>query len=280
MRLFSLDGSGVRRQSLLLAPRSLNLGPFTNIVADYSIHRDRLAEAQKLRGRIFLEIGAVDPSQLSEDGRHIEAPDDQSWHLLTLDADERVVSCARYLPHGREVRFDDLAVSRGSLAKSQNWGEALRTAVEADLREARRRGCSYIEVGGWAIAEALRCTTEALRTIATAYAFAQLCGGGLGITTANTRSCSAAILKRVGGQPLRHGGAELPVYYDEHYHKELEILRFDAFRPNPRYQKWIEACRSHLRNVPVICREAPVQAIAFSRRPPAINLRPLPEMAV
>lgn len=254
MRLFSTDGCGLDRTNLILAPHSVDAGLFTTTVTDCSTHAHRLAEAQKLRGEVAVEVGAVDRSQLTEDGRHIQSADEHSWHLLTLDTDGRVAACARYTPHANDAQFEDLAVSESTLAKCDRWGLALRRVVEEDLRQARRRGCSYVELGGWVMAQALRCTSEALKTLTTAYAFAQLCGGDLGITTATTRSCSAAILKRMGCERLRHCGAELPVYFDERYHQELEVLRFDALRPNPKYRKWIDACRAHLPHVPVICR--------------------------
>lgn len=254
MRLFATDGCGLERTNLLLAPESFDARLFTNMVTDRSVYRERLAEAQKLRGQVFVEVDAVDSSQLTPDGRHVQSADEHSWHLLTLDAHGRVAGCARYMPHAYDARFEDLAVSGSTLAQSDQWGLALRNVVEEDLREVRRRGCSYIELGGWAMSRAIRCTTEALKTLTAAYAFAQLCGGALGITTATTRSCSAAILKRVGCERLRHRGTELPVYYDEHYRHELEVLRFDAFRPNPKYRKWIDACRANLAHVPVICR--------------------------
>jgi hypothetical protein len=91
--------------------------------------------------------------------------------------------------------------------------------------------------------------------IATAYAFAQLCGGALGISSASTQRCSAAILKRIGGQQLRARGIELPSFYDTHYKCHMEVLRFDSARPNPRYGKWMDACLSGLKDVPVICPE-------------------------
>ncbi len=254
MRLFSSDGHSAQRELLLLAPNSLDSSLFSNVDLDSTAYQERLAEAQKLRGQVYLEVGALSQAQLTDDGRHVQAADDHSWHLLTLDSAGRVAACARYFPHEPTVKFEDLAVSKSALATSDRWGKALRHAVEADLREARRRGCYYVEVGGWAMSRALRCTSEALRTIASAYAFARMCGGGLGITTASTRSCSAAILKRVGGQRLHHANAELPIYYEEQYHDQLEILRFDALRPNPRYCRWIEACLAHLRDFPVICR--------------------------
>lgn len=256
MRLLSLDGCAVQRKNLLLAPTLVAGGPFTEVVVDSSRHHGRLAEAQKLRGRIALHEGAVDRTQLSPDGRHVQAADRHSWHLLTLDNDGRVAACMRYLPHRRGARFNDLAISRSSMALSKTWGRHLRTAVEEDMQSAHERDCSYVELGGWVISEALRCTTEALRMIATAYAFAQLCGGALGISSASTQRCSATILKRIGGQQMRARGVELPSFYDTHYRCHMEVLRFDSSKPNPRYGKWMDACRSHLKDVPVICPES------------------------
>lgn len=280
MRLFSLDGCALRK-TILLAPRPVDRALFSNTVTDCSTHHDRLIEAQRLRGRIAVQEGAVDPAQLSPDGRHVQAADQHSWHVLTLDAYGQVAACARYLPHcGDGVRFHDLAVSHTTLAQSTTWGRALRSAVEADLRDAKRRGCSYVELGGWVISEALRCTTEALRTVATAYAIAQLLGGAVGITTASTRRCSATILKRVGGQRLRYGGVELPPYFDEHYRCEMEVLRFDSSRPSPRYHKWINACRLYLRDVPVICRDVVQKRVsAVSSGLPHVGLSPMPGFA-
>ncbi len=255
MRLFSINHFGVQRRNLLLAPASMNPGLFTDIVLNSADHSSRLAEAQRLRGRIALQEGAVDVTQLTADGRHVQEADRYSWHLLTLDAHGRVAACMRYLPHRSDAGFDDLAISRSTLAQSKTWGHKLRTAVEEDLHSARQRGCAYVELGGWVISEALRCTTEALRMVATAYAFAQLCGGALGISTASTRRCSSAVLKRIGGQLLHARGRELPSFYDPQYRCHMEVLRFDSSRPNPRYRRWMDACRSGLREVPVICRE-------------------------
>jgi hypothetical protein len=245
---------------------------------DGSVHQHRLTELQKMRGRIYVECGALDPSQLAADGRHVQAADQRSWHVLTLDSDGRIAACARYLPHAGAVEFEELGVARTELARSTTWGEALRSIVEADLRSARQRGCAYVELGGWAISTALRCTTEAIRTITTTYALAELCGGGLGITTASTRHCSSAILQRAGGQRLSHGGVQLPTYYDEHYHCEIEILRFDALEPNP-YRKWIDACRAHLKTVSVICRAPADAKIGTVPSVHASNLALIPSMA-
>jgi hypothetical protein len=262
MRLCPLHGSSAERGSLLLAPGYVTPGSFANVAADTASYQARMAEAQRLRGRIAVQENAITASELLPDGRHVQPADRHSWHLLTLDSQGRVAACMRYHAHPSDATFEDLSICHSTLAQSEDWAHQLRGAVETDLRNARRRGWSYVELGGWVISEAMRCTTEALRMIATAYAFAQLCGGAMGITTASTRRCSAAILKRIGGHRLRSRGLELPTFYDLHYRCHMEILRFDSSRPNPRYQHWMDACCTRLQDVRVICRETPATGAA------------------
>lgn len=242
-----------RRGFALLAPKSADVAHFKSVTTDVRLHRQLLAQAQKLRGKSYLDLGALDSSQLAADGRHIYEADDRSWHLLTLDGSGRVLACLRYLAHPCHVAYSELVVAHSALARSEKWGQPLRVSVEEELKHARGRGCSYVEMGGWAITAALRCTTEALRMIVTAYALAQLSGGALGITSATLESCSASILRRIGGTRLTANGVELPAYCDDQYQSiELEILRFDSSRPNLRYRKWMEESRAQLHDVPVI----------------------------
>ena len=241
------------RQFVLLAPIDSNVSGFRDVAVDPYRHGELLAEAQRLRGKACLGMGALDASQLSEDGRHVHAVDDQSWHLMTLDGDGHVMACLRYLLHPSSVPFSELTIAHSALAQSTKWGQRLRRAVEEELRQARGRGCSYVEMGGWAITEALRCTTEALRMIVTAFALAQLSGGALGITNANLQGCSASILRRIGGKRLMADGVELPSYTETEYGSfETEILCFDSSKLNPRYKTWIQEYQAHLPNVPVI----------------------------
>jgi hypothetical protein len=246
---------GERRQFVLLAPSDFNLAAFRNVVVDFRRHSDLLAGAQRLRAKTYLDLGALDESQLSKEGRHVHHDDDHSWHLVTLDESGRVAACLRYLAHPSDIAFSKLTISHSSLAKCEVWGRKLRAAVEEELRHAEARGAWYVEMGGWAIAEALRCTTEALRMIVTAYALGELSGGALGITNATSQSCSASILRRIGGRRLTAGGVELPSYSETEYRSvEAEILRFDSSNPNPRYAKWMEECGARLQDVPVFCR--------------------------
>jgi hypothetical protein len=219
---------------------------------DAALHQQLLVEAQRLRGKIALQEGAVEPWQLSCDGRHIQCADNSSWHLLTLDEHGHVAACTRYLPHSNGVSFFDLTVAHSALATSETWGRKFRHAIEADLALAKKRQWSYVEMGGWVISEKLRCTTEAVRMVLTAYGLAQMFGGALGISTASTRKGSSSILRRIGGESVFSQGSELPSYFEPHYKCEMEILRFDSSSPNPRYRPWVDDCRKYLETAPVI----------------------------
>jgi hypothetical protein len=55
---------------------------------------------------------------------------------------------------------------------------------------------------------------------------------------------------------MANNGLELPPYYDPQYKCEMEILEFDSHNPNPKYKGWVEECRKHLANLPVLCSES------------------------
>jgi hypothetical protein len=240
------------RQHVLLAPSQSAASQFDQASVDPSRHRRFLAEAQRLRGRIYIQDAAIQPSDLLADHRHIQAVDDQAWHLLTVDENEAVVACIRYLAHESSVRFSELSVAGSGIARSAELGTRVREAVETELDCARRREVWYVELGGWAICESLRCTTEAIRTLLTVYALSQVRGGAVGLSSATTRHHSSSILRRIGGRPLKANGVEVLSYYDAQYGCEMELLSFDSGSPNQRYASWIRDCREVLHQIPVV----------------------------
>ena len=84
---------------VLLAPHSSVPNTFQNVETDSRQHGQFVREMQALRGRVYLQDGAIGRDQLSADGLHETAEDERSWHLLTLDKDRRVSGCAWYLEH-------------------------------------------------------------------------------------------------------------------------------------------------------------------------------------
>jgi len=216
---------------------------------------------QRFRGRVYSEDGAVDHHDLTSDGRHKLAIDEQSWHVLSLDSGGRVVSCLRYLDESDADDFNDLWVRHAALTECPKLGRPFRGAVEEGMRRARRMRMGFGEVGGWAVSEDHRWTIEPLRIILATYGLLELLGGCAGVATATFRHSSAMILRRIGLSSIEAGGEEIPPYYDPHYHCQMEVLQFDSRRPNPKYRDWVTELAGMLTAAPVICRESFVSSL-------------------
>jgi len=242
---------------LLLAPRDAEVPPvFQNVQADAARHQELLADMQRVRGNVYLEDGAIERGELSDDGRHNIDIDRDSWHLLATDESGEVCGCVRYRPHLNTAGFRDLWIRHSALATSPIWGGQFRAAVESDFQNARRLNISYVEVGGWALALERRCTAEALRIALSTYCLAQILGGCIGVTTATLRHCSSSILRRIGAASLESPAGALPAYYDPKFQCDMEVLRFDSASPAPKYLRFVEKLRLEILGVPVICRKA------------------------
>ncbi len=229
-------------------------GVFRNSDGDDRMRRDLMAAMQRLRGRIYLEDGAIQPADLTRDGRHISAVDEKSWHVLSVDDAGNVCACLRYLEESQATKFDDLWV-RHAAAVQSGKGPSYRHAVEQEMLRARELGLSFGEVGGWAVAEEHRRTLEPVRIILAMYGLLELLGGCTGVATATVRHKSATILQRIGLTPLTSDEGELPPYFDPHYGCEMQLLRFDSRFPDARYQAAVSEFEAGLRSAPVVCRQ-------------------------
>jgi hypothetical protein len=249
------------RHFILLSPPGMALSNvFSQVKGDSERRRNLLAEMQRLRGRVYLQDGAIRESDLSADGRHVQAVDEESWHLLILNSGNRVLGCTRYLQHSASTTFSRLRVRTAALARTEPWNERLRRAVEAELESARRSGFSFVEVGGWALDESIRGTSDALRSVLFTFAWSQVIGGCLGLSMATHRNGSASILRRIGGRPLEWDGSVLPSYYDPQYKCDMEVIRFDSRMPNAKYHHSIEEIRSQIPGMQVISAGQPRRA--------------------
>lgn len=247
------NGSHASRTFALLAPALACVPPaFTSPVLNHIEYAERLAKLQRLRGRLYLEDGAIEPWQLTEDGRHCLASDERSWHLLTMQA-EQVMGCARLQVYAPTIAFSELGVAQSAQAQCAVWGSALRQSVTAELHRAQSEHLRFVEAGGWALSPELRCTTEALQIALGSYALGALLGECLGLSTATVRHHSASILRRLGGSALVWNSHVLPPYYDPAYQCEMEVVRFDSRVPNPRYQVLVEQMKAELPLVRVTC---------------------------
>ena len=251
--------SRTKTQLIVLPPRGLAVpGVFRNIDFNPSRRERLLAEMQRFRGGVYAADGAIQPSDLTADGRHKLSADEDSWHVLSLDAAGGVCACIRYLEETHAVGFDDLWVRQAVLAQCPSLGRKFRLAVEGEMGRARDIGVAFGEVGGWAVAPEHRWTVEPLRMILATYGLLELLGGCVGVATATFRHGSATILRRIGLQSLSLDGEPLPPYYDPHYGCPMEVLRFDSRFPSPKYHGWVQELGKSLADAVVIPAEARV----------------------
>jgi hypothetical protein len=237
----------------LLAPPEIPPGAtFGRQHTSKQLYDHFLAAIQKLRGRIYLKDGAIQEPELDDEGRFSMPGDKRSWHLLLIDASQRVIGGARYLVHPNTVSFDQLRVRHSGLAKDPAWGAKVRHAVEQQLALARAHNFSYVEIGGWVLSEDWRGTRAALETVVASYALAHLRGGCLGACTATARHGSSSILRRIGGASFRFEEEVLPPYEDPQYGCQMELLRFDYRTPSSRFAQLIGQLRSKLAGASVL----------------------------
>jgi hypothetical protein len=246
-----LSSNGARRFILLAPTHGVIPASLTGVRPNSSRYNDLLAKMQELRGKVYLEDGAIRPSQL-ENGRHRLGSDEDSWHLLILDESSQVRGCIRCREHSADINPQELAVSHSALAHSIEWKWRLENAVRTELALARRLSCRVVELGGLALDQVVRGTTEAVRLALAMYALCQQLGGAVGLSTVTQRHCSASILRRIGGRPLESDGAQLPPYYDPLYDCQMEVMRFYSWDPNPRYRVWVDDIKAELGEVPVL----------------------------
>jgi hypothetical protein len=275
-RSFSAARTEYRGLVLLAPRRSAIPGTFSHGKFDRDGYEQLLAEMQRFRGATYLKDDAISAQDLDDSGRHRLDMDTQSWHVLSLDDDGHVCGCSRLTGWNKNVEFHNLGVGKSALAQSDSWGPKLRMAVEKEMQIAAFSDLTFSEVGGWAIAEKLRSTTEALRIALATYALGQVLGGVIGLTTATVRHSSANVLRKIGGCSLVSDATELPKYFDPQYGCEMEILRFNSNEPNPRFAPWIQQIRSELLSVPVLTAGPnPQQALSGSYEDMRIQQLPL-----
>jgi hypothetical protein len=244
------------RRLILLAPSSARLPPsFNRPYVDRTSYWSLLYETQRLRGQVYLQDGAIAESSLI-DGRHQSDLDCSSWHLLVMDAHDRVRGCARFHEHPRTSEFFELTAARCALAKIPEWSDTLLSALRSEVAFSDYLDIPCVELGGWALGEEIRGTAEALRVALGTYAFWQMLGGAICLSTATRRHCSSSILRRIGGRTLTHEGIDLPVYYDAQYDCQMELLKFYSWAPNPRFVPWIDQMKEELSQISIVARHS------------------------
>lgn len=246
------------------------LAPATAALAGHEYQRDLsayeyyLGSSQKLRGRVYFSDGAILQSHLTEDGRYQMSDDHDCWHFLLVDETEQVIGCARYLLHPRTVCYEDLRISHSPLAADAAWASKLRKIASDTLQRTRQEGISYVELGGWAIADEYRNTKAALEILVGSYAWADLVGHCICSCTATVRNNSSGILRRMGAGSLELEGEVIPAYFDRAYGCTMELLGFDSRQLPPKFVPLLNQMRPKLKRSQIIQDSLPEENSVFS----------------
>lgn len=268
LTLLERNIKAIEQRLVLLAPAAQPApDEFRHVSVDSRRYRKLLHGLQRLRGQIYLQDGAIQPSELSRNGRHRMPQDGHSWHLVMLNATGQVSGCIWYREHGSDVSMNDLRVRTCPLITDEDWHPRLTRAIEAEMARATAESVRYAEVGGWAVSAQAQCPAEGFLLALGAYSLSRLLGHGIGLTTATYRHSSAAILCRLGLSRFVVDGEPLPVYYDPKYRCEMELLHFDSRVSSPRYECAIELLKQRLRQTVVVSATAPEMAPTLVHQP-------------
>lgn len=255
LKLLERTIDSIDERLVVLAPSTTSVSRgLGNQAVDGARYAQLLADLQRLRGQIYLSDGALRREQLSADARHVTPDDERSWHLVMTDTEDRIKGCIWYLEHASQPTLEQLRAGRCALAADGTWGRRLRKAVALETSRAHRERIRYAEVGGWAVDRGAR-VADCLALILSTYALSQAFGGARVIATATARHSSARILRRMGGSPFEVDGLTVPSYYDPQYRCEMELLRFDTRRPEPKFARMVQQLTRKLANIRVVVDE-------------------------
>jgi hypothetical protein len=228
----------------LLPPRSGGTPPdFETVAVDPRHYEDCIAAVQRLRGRVYVQDGAIPPSALDDDLRHRSNLDYDCWHLLMLNWEGHVAGCIRVRLYdgGVDVRHLQVweVVRRMPDGTRERYARAIRRLRDESLSD----GLWFGEVGGWAVSEQVRTGTVGVTLAVALWPFCRLLGGVAAVATATTRHNSAKILTRLGGASITDHGEPLGPFDDPYFGCQMNLLGFDSRRLSPRYEGLAETLR-------------------------------------
>jgi hypothetical protein len=138
LRLLERSVDTVEQRLVLVAPPEAEIPvAFSNAIGDPTLREALVRQAQRLRGAVYLEDGAIRREQVTADGRHCTPEDGQSWHLLFLDAANRVSSAIWFLLHDENVSVDQLRIRHCGLTHLRDWRDRVFAAAQSELARAR-----------------------------------------------------------------------------------------------------------------------------------------------
>lgn len=216
-----------------------------------------LSEAQRLRGRRYLEDGAIQPEDLDSEGRHVSRYDDQAYHLLWLSEAEEVLGCIRVnvspvFSSGSRLNLFQVGATLDRLdpreSTEMRFGLAQALAERAIVFQPEEP--LVIVIGGWVVEPAARINPGL--NFGCLWLQRQL-DALAGFSVATDRNHSHRILKKGGGHPITFSdGKEL--FYDSHYDCQMGLLLYShRLIPARHRDSFNQACEDFDSAVWILC---------------------------
>jgi hypothetical protein len=214
---------------VVVAPKDcVPAGGFANACPDGLFRETILDEIQCLRGRVYLEDGAIAARCLDAQGRFRSELDERSWHLALLNEHMQVAGCIRLTQYQRLRSCRDLKVHELIERMPGPDAAAYRHALQSYVDQTVQEGQAFYEIGGWAVAAQHRNSTKGIILACACWSLAQLLAPGRGVASATLRNQSAPLLRRLGAFSLHHRLKKLTKFFDPVYDCDMELLAFDT----------------------------------------------------
>ncbi len=223
---------------LLLAPANARIpNVFSRVEENKQAHETWLKQAQQLRGRVYLEDGAITQDDLDNTGRHISRHDECSWHFLVLDAEEHlrgVMRCQFWYPQQKLPEISEMHLYPLLERMKQPTREQYQNSIKAFIAAQQTKNC-FFEVAGLAVESSSQGITVGSMLGVSGYSIANLKDSGTAIAAATNRHNASRLFHKLGG----FGFENLTPFFDSRYGCEMEFIGFNSLEPAPAIKEMI-----------------------------------------
>lgn len=235
-----MSGTGIFKDNhfLLLAPANARIpSVFSRVEDNVKAHEAWLTKLQQLRGKIFLEDGAIKESQLDDQKRHVSKLDIDSWHFLVLGPEENLrglMRCQIWYYDDRLPKLCELNLY-GLLERMQDLElrQKFTTALNDFMHQPNDNTC-FMEVSALAVDAASQGFTIGSMLGISGYSIANIVDAYAAVGAGTDRHHTARFYHKLGGMSFKDPNnpeVVLPPFFDTGYDCQMDIMGFKEPAP-------------------------------------------------
>ncbi|MEY4530425.1 MAG: hypothetical protein RLZZ156_1146 [Deinococcota bacterium] len=231
---------------LLLAPANARIPKvFSRVEENVQAHETWRTKLQQLRGKVFLEDGAIKESHLDEQGRHISKLDINSWHFLVMSPEEQIRGVMRTQIWYYDDRLPELCELNlyGLLERMQDLElrQKFTTALNNTMHQPNDNTC-FMEVSALAVDAASQGFTIGSMLGISGYSIGNIVDAYVAFGAGTDRHHTARFYHKLGGISFRDSSnpeVVLPPFFDTGYNCQMDIMAFFKDQPTPAIKEMI-----------------------------------------